>query len=115
MAEGSEGNRSGSGASFWGETLEDWRRSGLKQSDYQRQHGLTKNAFTYWKLKLLGSARSEARLVAVPRVAVGQGGAGSNAGGISIRVGGRYVVEVGKGFERSALSQVLEVLEGRLA
>ena len=53
--------------------------------------------------------------MAVPRVAVGQGGAGSNAGGISIRVGGRYVVEVGKGFERSALSQVLEVLEGRLA
>jgi len=98
---------------FWRRELATWQSSGLSQAEYQRTHGLTKNAFTYWKLKLLGSNRAKATLVAVPRKVVRAGAQSGGTGGIRLRVAGGYVVEVAAGFEAEALERLLTVLERR--
>jgi hypothetical protein len=51
---------------FWRRELTAWQSSGLSQAEYQRTHGLTKNALTYWKRKLLGSSRAKATCVSLP-------------------------------------------------
>jgi transposase len=105
MAEGKE--------QFWRRELESWRQSGLRQAEYQRKHGLTKNAFTYWKLKLLGSSRNEATLVAVPRRVVRAAKELGSGGGIRLRLTGGYVVELGQDFPTRTLDRLLTVLERR--
>jgi transposase len=98
---------------FWRRELNAWQSSGLSQAEYQRTHGLTKNAFTYWKLKLLGSRRTTATFVAVPRKVVRAGAQPGGVGGIRLRVAGGYVVEVAAEFETEALERLLTVLERR--
>ena len=98
---------------FWRRELNAWQSSGLSQAEYQRTHGLTKNAFTYWKLKLLGSNGAAATFVAVPRRALRAGAQLGGMGGIRLRVAGGYVVEVTAEFEAEALEKLLTVLERR--
>jgi transposase len=98
---------------FWSRELNAWQSSGLSQAEYQRTHGLTKNAFTYWKRKLLGSNRTTATFVAVPRRVVRAGVQPGGVGGIRLRVAGGYVVEVAAEFEAEALERLLRVLERR--
>jgi transposase len=96
---------------FWRRELENWRSSGLSQAGYQRKHGLTKNAFTYWKRKLLRSSRARATFVAVPRGVVRAGAVPGGSAGIRLRVTGGYVVEVGPEFAIETLERLLAVLE----
>ena len=98
---------------FWRRELTSWQSSGLSQAEYQRTHGLTKNAFTYWKRKLLGSSRATATFVAVPRKVVRAGAQPGGIGGIRLRGAGGYVVEVAAEFEAETLERLLTVLERR--
>ena len=97
---------------FWRRELAGWHRSGLSQVEYQRKHGLTKNAFTYWKRKLQG-CRARATFVAVPRQLVRAAAQPGGSAGIRLRVAGGYVVEVASEFEAESLERLLRVLEHR--
>ena len=58
---------------LWQEHLARWRRSGLSQSQYCRQHGLRWHTFHYWRKKLDGITATKAggsRLRLVPLTAL---------------------------------------------
>ncbi len=99
---------------FWQEHMTAWKASGLKQMQYCREHQLSKHAFVYWKLKLLGKDPPPATLVPVSahqlRHLRGQGGSAQ----IRLVVGERYHVEIRPGFNAQTLQEILGVLE-RLA
>ncbi len=102
------------GEKYWQEQVTAWKASGLKQMQYCREHQLSKHAFVYWKLKLLGKDPLPATLVPVSahqlRHLHGQDGSAR----IRLVVGKRYHVEIQPGFNAQTLQEILEVLE-RLA
>jgi hypothetical protein len=93
---------------YWQRTLQQWKESGLKACEFQRRNNLSKHAFVYWKLKLMG--RSEKRQVLVPvRLHTA---ARRDSCGIRLRVGELYTVEVSPGFDERTLRAVLAVVRG---
>jgi hypothetical protein len=89
---------------YWQRTLQVWKDSGLTASEFQRQKNLSKHAFVYWKLKLIG--RSEKRQTLVPvrvRPAV-------HPCCIRLRVGELFTMEVTADFDERTLRQVLAIL-----
>lgn len=92
----------------WQRTIQEWKDSGLKASEFQRRNNLSKHAFTYWKRKLM--PRSEKRQSLVPvRVRSAARGA-VNPRCIRLRVGELCTVEVAAGFDEQTLRQVLAIL-----
>jgi len=57
---------------FWQVHLQAWKKSGLIQAEYCRQHDLRVNRFIYWKRKIASkstpSAKEECLFAAVPAV-----------------------------------------------
>ena len=98
----------------WQEQLAAWKASGLKQVQYCREHQLSKHAFVYWKLKLLGKDAKPATLVPVSAHQLRNMQRGDGSAQIRLVVGERYLVEVLPGFCAQTLQDVLAVLE-RLA
>jgi hypothetical protein len=99
---------------YWKEQVMASKASGLKQMQYCREHQLSKHAFVYWKLKLLGKDAIPATLVPVSAHQLRRIQHGDGAGQIRLVVGERYHVEVAPGFNAQTLQEVLAVLE-RLA
>src|SRR5208282_3801136 len=93
---------------FWRRTLEAWKVSELSGSEFQRQNNLSKNAFVYWKRKLMPRSEKVQTFVPVsmrrplrcPRVA--------STSFIRLHVGEVYTVEVTAGFNAQTLREVLE-------
>jgi transposase len=99
---------------YWQEQMAAWKASGLKQMQYCREHQLSKHAFVYWKLKLLGKDSGPATLVPVSSHQLRQIQRGDGSAQIRLVIGERYHVEVRPGFNAQTLQEVLGVLE-RLA
>jgi transposase len=97
-------------ASFWRRTLEDWMASGLSGREYQRQHELSRNAFTYWKLKLFPAKRRRARMVEVSVPVAQPKGLSGTARGLLIHMGDTLTLEVPSGFNPRELGTVVETL-----
>jgi hypothetical protein len=92
---------------YWRRVLQQWKESGLRACEFQRQNNLNKQAFIYWKLKLIGT---DARITLVP-VRIGSTARGmAFAGGIRLRVGELFTVEVMPGFDTQTLRQLLGVV-----
>jgi hypothetical protein len=53
------------GSEYWLEQVEDWRRSGLSQVAYCKQHNLTIKSFRRWRTKLQRAAAPALTLVPV--------------------------------------------------
>ena len=96
---------------FWRRELAAWRSSGLSQAAFQRKRGLSKNAFTYWKRKVLGTGRTRATFVAVPRKMMRAAAVSGASSAIRLRVAGGYVVELATEFETTTLERLLAMLE----
>ena len=99
---------------YWQEQMAAWKASGLKQMQYCREHQLSKHAFVYWKLKLLGKDTSPATLVPVSAQQLRHMHRGDGSAQIRLVVGERYHVEIRPGFNVQTLQELLGVLE-RLA
>jgi transposase len=99
---------------FWQEQMAGWKASGLKQMQYCREHQLSKHAFVYWKLKLLGKDPVTATLVPVRSQQLRQMRHEEGSAQIRLVVGERYHVEIQPGFNAQTLQEILGVLE-RLA
>jgi hypothetical protein len=99
------------GEQYWQDQVMAWKASGLKQMQYCRDHQLSKHAFVYWKLKLLGKDASPATLVPVSARQLRQIQRGNDSGQIRLVVGERYHVEVHPGFNAQTLRELLGILE----
>lgn len=99
---------------YWQEQVTAWKASGLKQMQYCREHQLSKHAFVYWKLKLIGKDPSPATFVPVSAHQLRQMNRRDGSAQIRLVVGERYHVEVRPGFNAQTLQEILSVLE-RLA
>ena len=44
---------------FWQKHLDQWKKSGLSQSEYSRQNGINKNSFAWAKRRLSGKAKAD--------------------------------------------------------
>ena len=98
----------------WAGLVSVWKASGLSQTQFCRERGLSRYRFGQWKVKLEGRGRrGGARLVRLKGIRVGAAGVERVAGGIRLSVGGRYAVDLARGFDGETLSRLLEVLEGR--
>ena len=92
---------------FWQQHIWRWERSGLTQSDYCTQSGLTKTSFSKWKQRL--TCEEGPQLVEVGCIATPSGPALCLVLG-----GGQYRLEIGREVSVEALDAVLTVLESRL-
>jgi hypothetical protein len=93
---------------YWQRTLQVWKDSGLTASEFQRQNNLSKHAFVYWKLKLIG--RSEKSHTLVPVRVRPATRAAVHPCCIRLGVGELFTIEVTAGFDEQTLRQVLAIL-----
>ena len=95
---------------FWRRTLEAWKDIGLSGSEFQRQNNLTKNAFVYWKRRLMPRSEKPQTLVPVSIRKTSGLPAGANTSCIRLHVG-LYTLEVSTGFDAQTLREVLAVVQ----
>ena len=95
---------------FWGRTLEAWKDSGLSGTEFQRRNNLTKNAFVYWKRKLMPRSEKAHTLVPVSVCKPLRLPTAASTSSIRLHVGGLYTVEVSTGFDAQTLREVLAVV-----
>lgn len=93
---------------YWQRILQDWKLSGLKACEFQRQKNLSKHAFVYWKLKLIGPTEKKQALVPVRVRSSVRPSARSSC--IRLRVGELFSVELVEGFDAQTLREVLAVV-----
>ena len=108
---GPSGRSPAGDVAYWREQVAAWKNSGVSQSRFCKQRGLSRFVFGRWKIQVEGrSPRGGARLV---RLRAGKLPISLGGGGIQLWIQGRYRVEVAEGFEAQTLSRLLQVLEGR--
>lgn len=101
---------------IWEQHLEQWSRSGIRQAEYCRRHGLSTKSFTYWKGRLrdLGISnparrqKTPVRFVPVevqPETQI----AGDISSGLVLNKDG-YQIEIKEGFNPAALGEVLRTI-----
>ena len=123
---------------YWQSHVLAWRKSGLSQQAYTRQHGLYKNALRYWggkfpvetvvasagterrhfpALQMAGDTRhspsTEVRFVPVARVHPAKREI-APPGKLVLRVGRRFRIDVPEQFSPASLASLVRTLE-RLA
>jgi len=86
-------------AAQWRSHIQAWRRSGLSQAAYCRDHDLVCSQFGYWRRKLRSDSRSASGFVQVMTA--------PSTGGLSVRLPGG--VEI-KGVDDGNVAVVAELL-----
>ncbi len=109
-----EGSNRGEKARFWRRQLRNLARSGETQRGFCARNGLSHERLKYWKRKFAESGGAM-RLVEVPTPVLRAAEDCAQAAGatVTVIVAQGYRVEVAAGFEATALSRVLDVLENR--
>lgn len=112
----------------WRERVEAWRRSGQKQAEYCRSHGIAESSLSRWKLEL--ARRDQARAMAAqgPAMSAGEGGRDAELGwrqvswppaaavptegesGLEVVLPRGWSIRLGPRFEAEALKRLLAVL-----
>ena len=91
----------------WQRHIESCMRSEESQASYCVRHGLRTTQFTYWKKKL-SQLSSSSKFISLPlQLSRGKVSAGSS---LYLEYGGRFRIEVPKGFDTSTLEELLHTL-----
>ncbi|MCF8051500.1 MAG: hypothetical protein K9L59_09710 [Desulfobacterales bacterium] len=97
---------------YWKEHIDSWKASGLKQSQYCRQHDLKLYQFVYWRKKYLPRTAAPISLVRVPLPEQNiRSLVQSSAKPLRVIVGADRRIEVERGFDPIALQQLVHTLE----
>ena len=91
----------------WREHVRAWRKSGLSQAEYCRQHGLMPHDFSWWKGEI---ARRDSRAPAFVPVQVALPQTAPYA--FELELSGGRVLRFDAGVDPMALNTVVRVLEG---
>jgi|WetSurMetagenome_2_1015567.scaffolds.fasta_scaffold288359_3 hypothetical protein len=110
-----EGGSRAEKARFWRRQLRSLARSGESQRGFCARNGLSHERLKYWKRKFAESTTGSMRLVEVPTpiLRAAEDRAEATVTAVTVIVAQGYRVEVAAGFEATALSRVLDVLENR--
>ncbi|MDF1615672.1 IS66 family insertion sequence element accessory protein TnpA [Desulfurivibrio dismutans] len=104
-------NGRGSKRRFWVAHLSAWERSGLTQTAYCREYGLSRHAFGWWRRKFRDRPAAELPVlvqvptVAGPKVTVG------DFSGLRLLLPRGLGLEINRGFDVATLSRVIASLE----
>ena len=93
---------------FWEHHVATWQTSGLSQMGYCREHGLSQKSFVYWKKRV---SIDPATLSLVELPLPGQIPVYPSCTPLRLLIGGRYCIEIDRGFDGETLRRVMEVLE----
>lgn len=88
----------------WQYHLKAWRASGETQVSYCRKHGLSRDAFQYWKHNLEG--KSNERFVEIPRFCPP-----SSGGVVEILIDGRVQIRIPQGVSPEQLRAVFRAVK----
>jgi hypothetical protein len=94
----------------WEGHIREWKLCGLSQAEYCRKQCISIKCFGYWKRKLTKSERSIS-LVEVTGLKASR--IFSRPNPLFLTLGGRYRIEIERGFDLETLDQLLRVLENR--
>lgn len=93
---------------FWKQHIDDWRAGGQTQVSYCRNHNLCRHRFQYWK-KRFHTPEQTPTFIELPFR--NHLPAGHPAGSLCLMVGRRFRIAVDRGFDPTALKQLIGVLE----
>lgn len=99
----------------WQAHLRVWKKSGLSQIEYCRQHNLSSSKFCYWKRKLNRPEDSAVRFVPVPACIQPKvpSQRSINDSGLTILLESGIRIGVDNNFSSRTLADVVAVLGGR--
>lgn len=97
---------------YWEEQMRRWRESGLSQLAYCRLHQISHHRMVYWR-KRLSFGGTPSSLVEVSLRGLSCAEHLSDNSPLRLVIGGRYRVEVDRGFDPGVLHELLCVLEQR--
>lgn len=93
-------------AKTWAKRVAAWRASGETAAEFSSRGGFAPSTLRWWKSRLGRREPGFVRVITAPAAAAGRPGA------VELDVGGVRVL-VRAGFDRIALTEVLEVLRSR--
>jgi hypothetical protein len=88
----------------WRNRLNEWKESGLTQVEYCRQNDFKISKFHYWRKRFSEKKPTEPSIVQVPMTSA------NRFCPIRIEIGSRYCVEVGNGYDPTALEHIIGFL-----
>ena len=88
---------------FWHYHIEQWSSSGLTQTEYCKRNHLSRDRFTYWKMKFKRK-NLPVEFVQIPDAMV------FNQTGLKLNIGPGLQIEIPDGFSTNTLEQVLKTL-----
>lgn len=94
---------------LWSDRIADWKDSGLSQKRYCLQHQLTYSTFVYWRgrlKRLNGDDPAPGKVNFLP-VTLKQ----ENQATLTLRVNGRYSIEIHPGFDPDLLGKVIQAVQ----
>ena len=91
-------------AVFWRVHIEQWSESGLTQTEYCRRNEISRDQFTYWKIKFRKQVQPK-EIIQIPLpVHIG-------SHGLRLNIGRSLQIEIPDNFNRTTLEQVLLTLK----
>lgn len=91
-------------AKFWQSHIDQWSTSGLTQTEYCRRNDLSRDRFTYWKMKF------KRENLPVEFVQIQTESMAFNQTGLKLNIGPGLQIEIPDGFSRNTLENVLKTL-----
>lgn len=98
-------------AAVWLERVEAWRASGLTAVEFAAGEGFAASTLRSWSWRLAKKGRTGAAAPGFVRLVPRKSGTAPDSAVLTIEVGGARVL-VGAGFDRAALREVIELLQG---
>ncbi|MFC1886801.1 IS66 family insertion sequence element accessory protein TnpB [Thermodesulfobacteriota bacterium] len=92
-------------AAFWKSHIEQWSQTNMTQIDYCRQHDISHNRFTYWKLKFNQSLPVKFVQVVPEPMNL------KSLPGLRLNIDPGLQIEIPDGFSRRTLEQILQTLK----
>ena len=89
---------------FWQFHIDQWGMSGQTQTEYCRRNDLSRDRFTYWKMKF------KRKNLPVEFIQVTTDSINFNQTGLKLNIGPGLQVEIPDGFSSHTLEQVLKTL-----
>lgn len=92
---------------FWQDHIKRWGKSDLSQSEYCKEHGLNKNAFTWRKRSLEGATRP--RMTKIPERTIKS--AAQPEARLLLSINKKLTINIEKNFDSDLLIKLLKTLD----
>ena len=97
---------------FWGQHIENWKSSGLSQTQYCKDHHLKVPTFQYWKSKMDRLSLSRPLIPLTVKSTISST-TSSFPSGVSLSFKDRFNIHLEVGFNPDTLHSILDLLESR--